>query len=576
MLDSNESAGRARAVSRILVLGGYGGFGARVSAALAADGHDVVVAGRSLDKARAFCAGKPKLYPAAVDREAVAAALGFHRPAVLVDATGPFQGMAYDVPAACIAACIHYVDIADARAFVCGIGAFDAAAAAAGVVLLSGGSSVPALSGAAVRALADGMERVATIDLAISASGRAAAGPAVTAAILAQVGQPMRLWRGGRWTTAYGWRDGRTVRFDVAGVPSIVGRRVAAVDVPDCELLPERYGGAATTFRAGTESRLQNGFLWLAGWVVRWRWMRSLEPLAGVLTRMQRLFLWAGGDASAMSVVIRGTADGARVERRWTLIARQSDGPDIPAMSVAPLVRRILGGDEAPGARDAGRSLTLADYEPAFAARAIDHEIGSRPLPPPLYARVMGDRFARLPASVRAMHDIVGDGSATGEASVTGAANPLGRLIARVVGFPPAGEHALHVAFAEDDDGETWTRHFGNTRLRSRMSAWRSGIVERFGPLSFSFDLPSDARGLRMVMTGWTLWNLPLPLALAPRSPAREWEEDGRFRFDVPVSIPMVGLIVHYRGWLEPGARYAPEGGKPRTCRSGTESVSTG
>ena len=42
-------------MSRILVIGGYGGFGARLTRRLIAAGHDVLVAGRSADKAAAFC-----------------------------------------------------------------------------------------------------------------------------------------------------------------------------------------------------------------------------------------------------------------------------------------------------------------------------------------------------------------------------------------------------------------------------------------------------------------------------------------------------------------------------------------
>ena len=54
-------------------------------------------------------------------------------------------------------------------------------------------------------------------------------------------------------------------------------------------------------------------------------------------------------------------------------------------------------------------------------------------------------------------------------------------------------------------------------------------------------------------MTGWSVLGLPLPLALAPRSPAREWEEDGKFHFDVPIDVPLLGRVIHYRGWLVPG-----------------------
>ena len=48
--------GSGRAMKRILVIGGYGGFGARLSRRLAAAGHHVLVAGRSADKAARFAA----------------------------------------------------------------------------------------------------------------------------------------------------------------------------------------------------------------------------------------------------------------------------------------------------------------------------------------------------------------------------------------------------------------------------------------------------------------------------------------------------------------------------------------
>ncbi|AXB77982.1 hypothetical protein TQ38_002700 [Novosphingobium sp. P6W] len=68
--------------------------------------------------------------------------------------------MDHAIPRACIAAGVHYIDIANSREFVCGIEALEAAAKDAGVVLLSGASSVPALSGAAVRHLAGRMDKV--------------------------------------------------------------------------------------------------------------------------------------------------------------------------------------------------------------------------------------------------------------------------------------------------------------------------------------------------------------------------------------------------------------------------------
>jgi hypothetical protein len=117
--------------------------------------------------------------------------------------------------------------------------------------------------------------------------------------------------------------------------------------------------------------------------------------------------------------------------------------------------------------------------------------------------------------------------------------------------FPAAGSHPLHVSFAERDGVERWTRRFGDQAFTSELSECDGHLVERFGPLRFIFDLPSDARGLEMHLRKWSAYGIPLPLALAPRGVAREWEEQGRFRFDVPIALPLVGRIVHYTGWLE-------------------------
>ncbi|WP_217171045.1 saccharopine dehydrogenase family protein [Sphingobium chlorophenolicum] len=366
-------------MTRVLLLGGYGGFGGRIAQRLAAAGHEVLVAGRSIDKARAFCERTPGLIPLALDRSQIAAALEEHRPDMVVDASGPFQAMDYAIPTVCIAAGVHYVDIADSRDFVCGIQALNDAARRAGVVLLSGASSVPALSGAAVRYLAKGMDRVRAVEMAISASNRATAGPAVSAAILGQVGQPLRIWRGQRWAQAFGWQEMRPARFRCAGTEPIIGRNVALVDVPDLALLPERLTGRpAVSFRAGTELRFQNWALWLASWLVRTRFIKTLAPVAHILRPLQSLTRSLGGDRSAMVVRLFGDVAGKRVERRWTLIADQGDGPEIPTLSVAPIITRILSGQEAAGARDAGEALTLADYANAFGKLAIHHDMGTR------------------------------------------------------------------------------------------------------------------------------------------------------------------------------------------------------
>ena len=540
-------------MSRILVLGGYGGFGGRISRRLAAAGHDVVVAGRSLDKAQAFCAGDPRLHPAELDRAHVAAGLALHRPVLVIDASGPFQAMDHTVPRAAIAAGVHYCDIADGSAFVTGITKLDEMARHAGVVVLSGASSVPALSGAVVRGLSEGFETCTAVEMAISASNRATAGGAVAAAIVGQVGKPFHLWRGRRQVAVFGWQDMERADFAVPGCKPLTGRSVALVDVPDVNLLPDRLPGRpSVVFRAGGELGFQNLALWLLSWPVRWRWVGGLGTIARWLLPLQNLTRRLGSDRSGMIVRIFGIIGSRRVERRWTLIADDGDGPEIPTLAIVPLASRILSGSEPCGARDAGEALNLEDFAPAFADLAITDARKDVALPPPLYARIMGDSFDRLPPAVRRMHQVLRDGGAQGEAIVTGARNRLGRLIARAAGFPPGGHYPLHVSFSEREGVERWTRRFGDRQFTSELSEVDGRLVERFGPARFAFDLKGDEAGLRMVMRQWSIFGLRLPLSWAPRSPAREWEEDGAFRFDVPISLPLVGRIVHYRGTLRP------------------------
>tara|TARA_R110002072_G_scaffold121321_2_gene254863 strand:+ start:5779 stop:6132 length:354 start_codon:yes stop_codon:yes gene_type:complete len=117
-----------------------------------------------------------------------------------------------------------------------------------------------------------------------------------------------------------------------------------------------------------------------------------------------------------MSVRLLGLKQGKRIERRWPLIAEDGDGPEIPTLAMAPLLTKLLAGEIRSGARDAGEALALEDYAPAFAALSIGQAREGRVLPPSLYRRVMGDRFDKLPPSVRAMHGVLRDGGASGEA----------------------------------------------------------------------------------------------------------------------------------------------------------------
>jgi saccharopine dehydrogenase-like NADP-dependent oxidoreductase len=537
-------------VKRVLILGGYGGFGARLSRRLAQDGWAVLVAGRNQEKARAFASGLANASGIFADRNGdLAGVFAEQRPDLLIDAAGPFQGSGYHVPKACIAAGVDYLDLADARDFVTGVGALDAAACKAGVRIISGASSVPALSGAVLRELCVGMDRVASVDMGISASNRATAGPSVASAILSYAGKPLRLWRGQRWQTAYGWQEIRRIDFAVDGLRPI-RRRVALADIPDHHLVPDNLPGRpATRFYAGPEFSFQLLAIAALAWMVRWGWLSSLVPFARWLLPLQRLTGWAGSDRSAMRVEAKGRIGNALIQRRWTLIAEQGDGPEIPVLAAQLLARKYGAGGLAAGAYDASQLLQLSDFHPLFDALAVKHQ-RTETAYAPLYHRVMGVHFDAVPGPVQHMHALIGDGGASGTAVVKRGRNWAARLVASVMRFPPEGEHDLHVHFTERDGIEQWTRDFGGARFSSELSECNGQLVERFGPMRFHFALPSDRNGLEMVMQKWSIFGLPMPLALAPKSPAREWAEEEDFCFDVPISLPLIGMVVHYQGRL--------------------------
>ena len=141
----------------VLIVGGYGTFGGRIVELLENEPRLVLfIAGRSLDRARAYCetrdTAKARLVPTTFDRDGdLSAHLVPLRPHILVDASGPFQTYGqgrYRVIEACIAHGIHYLDLADGSDFVEGVHAFDPAARGAGVFVLSGVSSFPVLTAA--------------------------------------------------------------------------------------------------------------------------------------------------------------------------------------------------------------------------------------------------------------------------------------------------------------------------------------------------------------------------------------------------------------------------------------------
>lgn len=549
---------------KILILGGYGVFGGRLAELLAdVPDLDLLICGRDLDRATRFCAayrGAARVHPHALDRGAIAPALGRLQPDLVVDASGPFQDYGadgYQVVEACIAAGVDYLDFADGADFVFGIDRFDAAAKTAGVFILSGVSSFPALTGAVLREIAKTMD-IRSVEGGIAPSPFAGIGLNVMRAVVGYAGAPVKLRRGGKDTHGIGLAE--SLRYTVA-VPGRVPLRnihFSLVDVPDLQLIPRAYPALDDIWMgAGPVPEILHRILnLLAKARARFR-LPSFEPFSrlfyAVLNRMR-----FGEHRGGMFLRLRGIEGRQAVERSWHLLAEGDDGPYIPSMAIEAIVRKLRRGDRpAAGARSSVDALSLADYDALFEGRSIHTGFRSEQPEAPLYRQILGPAFDTLPPKLQLLHGRKAARRWQGHAEVRCGTGLLARFAAAVMSFPKAAPHVpVTVTFTPEQNGERWTRDFGGKRFASLQSRGTGRtdylLVERFGPLSFAMALVVERDRLHLVPRSWSAFGIAMPRWLLPHGTSFETEADGQFCFDVEIAAPFIGLIVGYRGSLAP------------------------
>ncbi|HMN44255.1 MAG TPA: saccharopine dehydrogenase NADP-binding domain-containing protein [Povalibacter sp.] len=332
---------------RILVLGGYGNFGARIVDALASQarchlliaGRDAVRAGQAAARLRGAAAVVEGMGLDAHDPQ-FAQFLRQQRIDLVIHTAGPFQGQSYEVARACIEAGAHYVDLADGRAFVTGITALDAAARERNVLVVSGASTVPALSAAVLDRYRSRFDSIATVSIGITPGNRTPRGLSTVESVLSYCGKPFERWQRGRWQRVYGWQDQHRVFY-----PRLGWRWFANCDVPDLSLFPLRYGVTdSVKFHAGLELRTIQWSLWLMSWLARWRIVSNWRPAARFLRAASELLLRFGSDAGGMHVVVTGTTAGRQRRIEWLLTALAGHGPQIPCIAAIVIARKLASG----------------------------------------------------------------------------------------------------------------------------------------------------------------------------------------------------------------------------------------
>ncbi len=335
-------------MARIVILGGAGVFGRRAAARLARRGeHTLIIAGRNAAACwetvrRLQAVSGAAMTAAQLDALTLTGqALRDLGTDILINTVGPFQERDYRVAGAAISARAHYIDLADARRFVNGVTVLDEEAKAAGVLVTSGASSVPALAAAVIDDLTSVVPEPECLDYGISSGNHFDPGPATTASVIGAIGKPFNSLRDGHMQREFGWQP-----LDRIKIPGLGTRWFGRCDVPDLDLFPARYPSLKSQrFMAGVEVKAFHGGIYLLACGVRAGFIRHPERLTPTLLSVKRALRRLGSDRSGMFVRLTGRDGSGGTRRvRWSLIAGSGHGPFVPATPAVLVARGLAEG----------------------------------------------------------------------------------------------------------------------------------------------------------------------------------------------------------------------------------------
>ncbi len=357
----------------ILVIGGHGNFGKRLVYNLAKNyPFRITVAGRNATLGQSVCTHINLEHSTQIDffaldvmQDNLPAALHHLNPDVVVNAAGPYQNQLgqnqYSVARASIAQGCHYVDLADARSFVEGFAStLDTEAKKANIMMVTGASTVPGLTGAVIDHYFKSTHNLYTIEYGVCPGNKTERGRGTVSSILSYTGKPFCSLINGTKRSIYGWQGLQQYDF---GTP--LGKRwLGNCNIPDLSLLPQRYPNLQTVqFKAGLEVPLLHLGLWLLSWPSRWTLIRDLSRYSTVIIKLSELFLRNGSDSGGMYIKLTGRDDHQQSKQiHWQLIAENGTGPNVPVIATELVIKHIAENKIVPGAMPCLGLFDLAEF----------------------------------------------------------------------------------------------------------------------------------------------------------------------------------------------------------------------
>lgn len=336
---------------KILVLGGYGVYGGRISRALAADpAIDCIVAGRHPPSKSRDMHSRTSYVKLDINSFT---SLRTTLPGMfaVVNAIGPFNANDYRIAEQCAELGIHYVDLADTREYVAGFHRLNRKAQQTGALLVTGAGYTPAVSTMLVDSIQHDFDKIKELHVLVSPGNKSPRGRAALHSLMQQVGSPVRMKSLGRWQQIYAWTKGQKIHF-----PKPVGkRRVYLSNASELDIFPQRYGVQTASFYTGFELNTFNFGLSLLSYMKRHRKQTSVTGLARSLRFIGKWFKGLGSASDAYGIVAKGERAGQEVTHAIYLVARDGNGSMIPCSPSVALIKRWV----KHGVRQSGASACL-------------------------------------------------------------------------------------------------------------------------------------------------------------------------------------------------------------------------
>ncbi|MBM3617722.1 MAG: hypothetical protein FJX23_04175 [Alphaproteobacteria bacterium] len=335
---------------KVLILGGYGNFGGRIAQRLRETGVEVIIAGRNAEKAEVVIDVHADNFPSILEEL---------KPAVLVNATGPFIEPDYRIAKACIHAGVQYVDIAGGREFVNHFITLNDYAKSKGIAAITGASMFPAVTVAAIQHFMPEFSRLVGVEAGVSSGLKTARGLMSMRSVLAGVGEESRPFpTGEKQRKRYGWQDRHRVYY-----PGLGARYMGHLDAPDLDIIPARYADVKELRTSvGIGSLPLHWGLWFMSLAGRIGLPLKLDKDAEEMMKISALFERFGDGGGGVHVFVRGAdLQGKPLIKRLFLVSHNGAGPQIGAAPAVAMVRKLLNNQANAGAYSAAGVVSLEE-----------------------------------------------------------------------------------------------------------------------------------------------------------------------------------------------------------------------